>query len=88
MFSDMLRSEEDSRNRTKYIKYLGWNEFDEDGDKEKAVILVIDVHVGYNVYRMGGKTELLHWSPKLSDAVEWAVDCGREVIKEHDKTDK
>lgn len=84
MFDEMFKKKEDMTNRTKYSKFLGWHEFDEDGNKTPVVIFVLDTTFGYGVFRQGEETENAYWSQEMDDAVEWAVDRARAEISNHE----
>lgn len=84
MFDSIFERKKEMENKIKYQKELGWKEFDDEGDSSPVAITVLDVDWGYNVYRNTTHLEFLHWTPKLSEAVEWAVDRARNEINAHE----
>jgi hypothetical protein len=84
MFDHIVKEKQEMKNRTKYFKNLGWNEFDSDGDKCPVYVLVLDVEYGYNVFRSGSDKRLIGWFDGLDLAVEAAVDYARKEIADHE----
>jgi len=85
MFDEVYREKQRMHDKTKYLKELGWHEFDDDGDKICCLIFVMDIDLGYGVFRQGaeGKKLLFH-TMKQDEAVEWAVDRARQEIADHE----
>jgi len=67
-----------------YAKALGWNEFDERGDRVPVTLCVIDSKIGYNILRFGEYCEHLEWFLSREDAIDWAVDYQRKEVAEHE----
>lgn len=85
MFDSFLQEKHHMQNKTKYAKNLGWHEVDEEGDKIHAMIFVIDIDLGYAVFRQGTKSkEIIFYSFNREKAVEWAVDRARQEIADHE----
>lgn len=68
-----------------YVRELGWNEVDEDGEKIKTAIVVTHASFGYVVLRFGADTcRFLNWALTREEAIEWAVDRARKEISHHE----
>ena len=67
-----------------YIKDLGWDELDDEDEKCRAMVVVVDANFGFNVFRFGGINQHIGWYSAKEDAIEYAVDCSRQDIAEHE----
>jgi|GEM_PF-3209345 len=85
MFDNMMKEKQRMNDKSKYVKSLGWNEFDETGDKVVSAIAVLDIDIGYAVFRFGSEgRKLLYHTDCISEAVEWGVDRARQEIADHE----
>ena len=67
-----------------FTKDLGWFEIDEYGEEVEAMILVLDANLGYNIFRLGERCELLEWIVNREEALEYAIDVCRKEISHHE----
>jgi hypothetical protein len=77
-------SKTEEKDPKKYVKLLGWNEMDEDGDSCLAAIIVYDAGYGFNVLRHGSTIRFLAWFKTAVDAIEYSVDLSRKEIADHE----
>lgn len=73
------------QNNTLYTKELGWNVFDDDGDKVAVTITVYDTRVrGTIVILIAESVKCLGWYQSSGEALEFAIDTARTMIAEHE----
>ena len=84
MFDELIKSRMEKQNKIKYLRELGWKEFDEEENETDVLIFVLDIDYGFAVFRQGNETNLLHYSRNIHEAIEWAVDEARKQIAAHE----
>lgn len=67
-----------------YIKDLGWTELDGAGSEKYAVIAVLEIPIGYCIFRTGKSVELIGWDLDRETSIELAVDAARAEIARHE----
>lgn len=67
-----------------YTRSLGWIELDEDGNERATVIAVLEMKLGYCVFRLGRSIELIHWDLDREDALDTACEACRQEISAHE----
>jgi len=73
-----------SNDRFAYSRALGWHEYDDDGDRVPALVVVCDDFLGFNVFRMGHELEHMGWYLCREDAIDLAVDRCRQEVSNHE----